>query len=42
MRKMGRFGLGQNKWVSEKTDIEQILVIGTQVVKSHSVLLIET
>ena len=29
-------------WVSEKTDIEQILVIGTQVVKSHSVLLIDT
>ena len=42
MRNMGRFGLGQNKWVNEKTDIEQILVIGTQVVKSHSVLLIET
>ena len=29
-------------WDSEKTDIEQILVIGTQVVKSHSVLLIDT
>ena len=27
-------------WVTEKTDIEQVLVMGVQVVKSHSVLLI--
>ena len=29
-------------WVTEKTDIEQVLVMGVQVVKSHSVLLIDT